>query len=55
MSKKRNDKITIKPKRPRDPFALLSKQRKAGIIKSKKEGKGGAKNKQRELLNQDDE
>jgi hypothetical protein len=53
--KKNTIVITIKPKPPRDPFALHAKQRKAGPLPSKKEGKGGAKNKQRDLLNQDED
>lgn len=54
MAKKKKIIIVVKPAKVRDPFAIHAKQRKAGPMKNKNKGRGGNRNVQRDLLEDQD-
>lgn len=49
-----NRKKKKKPVKPRNPYALHAKQRKAVVFKDKRQPKGGQKNTQAEYLEEDE-
>ena len=50
---KKNDPIIVPPAKPRNPFALHAKRRRAAKFKDKREPRGGNKNIQKDLLDED--
>jgi len=53
-TKKPRKPIKVPVLKPRNDFALHAKLRKAGPMKDRREGRGGIKNEQRDLLSEDE-